>query len=81
MFADSDSSRALGRAHWARLIQLKRDRIDPEQDVDVTAVQAQLAANDKWANGPDSALPRLHSLEQPVLIGNGAFDIMVPTVT
>jgi pimeloyl-ACP methyl ester carboxylesterase len=80
MFAPSDTSRAAGIAHLRRLQEFKKSRPSAEREVRPESMRAQFEANNKWATGVEPALPRLASLTHPVLIGNGAHDVMVPTV-
>jgi pimeloyl-ACP methyl ester carboxylesterase len=80
MFAPSDTSRAAGIAHLRRLEAFKKSRSSAEREVRAESMRAQFEANNKWATGVEPALPRLGNLTHPVLIGNGAHDVMVPTV-
>lgn len=80
MFAPSDTSRAAGIAHLRRLEAFKKSRSSAEREVRPESMRAQFEANNKWATGVEPALPRLGNLTHPVLIGNGAHDVMVPTV-
>ncbi|WP_093647773.1 alpha/beta fold hydrolase [Paraburkholderia aspalathi] len=73
-FADSETSRAAGRAYLAR--------VAAENDGPATkmpSVMNQLKAIVNWTNGGDAARPRLKELSMPILVANGVTDVMVPT--
>lgn len=73
-FPESASAIAAGRAHLARLDR----RVEPfGPQVKPASVMAQMQALGKWGRGLGSAFARLPALERPVLVANGAHDVMV----
>jgi pimeloyl-ACP methyl ester carboxylesterase len=68
-FGRHDEGRRLGRESLARI--RARAEVGPE------AWRNQLRAIMSWTEGAGSAWPRLRELELPVLVANGAHDVMV----
>jgi len=75
-FEESVSSREAGRAYLGRLLQ-RRDAF--AQQVNDRAWQAQLKSAQGVGSEATSLLPRLSTIDKPVLVANGRHDIMVPT--
>ncbi|KAA1004055.1 alpha/beta hydrolase [Paraburkholderia panacisoli] len=73
-FADSETSRAAGRANLARIAADNDGPATP-----MLSVMNQLKAIVNWTNGGDAARPRLKELSMPILVANGVTDVMVPT--
>ncbi len=71
-FADSETSRAAGAAHLARL----RDRREAPP-VRPASIAAQWNAIAAWTAGDDSGPTRLAEIRQPTLVANGVHDVMV----
>ncbi len=73
-FGHDDDSRRVGRDSLSRLVpRLSKSRAEVTQE----AWGRQLQAIMKWAGGDGSALSRLQEITIPVLIANGAHDVMV----
>ena len=73
-FTENETGRRAGLASLRRLderLVASNSAVKPE------TVKAQVAAIGAWSQGKDSALPRLHEISIPVLVGNGTHDIMV----
>jgi pimeloyl-ACP methyl ester carboxylesterase len=76
-FSQSDTSQAAGRAFW------ERRNTRPDQDVpsSAAAMGAQANAIGAWGAVPQNdRYASLRGIKQPVLVVNGADDIMVPTI-
>ena len=73
-FTESETSRAAGMQHLARLEKRNED-FGPK--ITATTVAAQGKAVMSWAMGKDSAYARLENLTQPILVANGQHDIMI----
>jgi pimeloyl-ACP methyl ester carboxylesterase len=73
-FAESDTSRAAGRASLARIAAQN----DSPPTMMVSA-ENQFKAIVNWSGGADAARPRLKELSMPILVANGATDVMVPS--
>jgi pimeloyl-ACP methyl ester carboxylesterase len=73
-FADSPSSRALGREHLARLHQRGEP---PVPAVRAPSFMSQWQAIAAWTAGQDSGPDRLAEIRQPTLVANGVHDVMV----
>jgi pimeloyl-ACP methyl ester carboxylesterase len=72
-FPETPEGRAEGRKHLARLNRRAEPPIPPTR---AKSYAAMLTALKAWS-GSDSAYPKLHALNQPVLVANGVADIMV----
>jgi pimeloyl-ACP methyl ester carboxylesterase len=73
-FADTPSSRAAGLTSLRRIerrLQASSSSVKP------ASWQTQAAAIAAWAMGRDAAYERLHEIGSPVLVANGAADVMV----
>lgn len=75
-FESSESSRNLGWQFLKRLGQRTEDRDEPTT---LAVRDAQLTAISAWGVPDETKLARLAALRQPVLVGNGDNDRMVPT--
>jgi pimeloyl-ACP methyl ester carboxylesterase len=73
-FGRHDEGRRVGRESLARIEPRLRT---PGAEVGPEAWRNQLRAIVRWTNGVGSAWPRLHELDLPVLVANGAHDVMV----
>lgn len=76
-FDSSDEALAAGKRYWNRL--KLRTAKPAEPPASVSSIQAQVAAISSWTQGIDSAFSRLGEIKQPVLVVNGARDVMIPT--
>ena len=76
-FSPSETSQAAGRAFWER----RHTRADQDVPSSMAAMAAQGNAIAAWGVVPqkDRYLP-IQRIKQPVLVVNGANDIMVPTI-
>jgi pimeloyl-ACP methyl ester carboxylesterase len=74
-FAPSASSQAAGEAFIARLAQRKQDR-EPLSGPNVA--KAQIAAFRAWEAFTGERFAKLRKINQPCLVANGVFDIMIP---
>jgi pimeloyl-ACP methyl ester carboxylesterase len=74
-FAPSASSQAAGEAFIARLAQRKQDR-EPLSGPNVA--KAQISAFRAWEAFTGERFAKLHKINQPCLVANGVFDIMIP---
>ena len=76
-FSPSETSQAAGRAFWER----RHTRADQDVSSSMAAMAAQGNAIAAWGVVPqkDRYLP-IQRIKQPVLVVNGANDIMVPTI-
>jgi pimeloyl-ACP methyl ester carboxylesterase len=74
-FAPSASSQAAGEAFIARLAQRKQDR-EPLSGPNVA--MAQIAAFRAWEAFTGERFAKLRKINQPCLVANGVFDIMIP---
>lgn len=76
-FSPSETSQAAGRAFWER----RHTRADQDVSSSMAAMAAQGNAIAAWGVVPqkDRYLP-IQRIKQPVLVINGANDIMVPTI-
>ena len=74
-FAPSASSQAAGEAFIARLAQRKQDR-EPQSGPNVA--KAQIAAFRAWEAFTGERFAKLPKINQPCLVANGVFDIMIP---
>ena len=76
-FSPSETSQAAGRAFWER----RHARADQDVSSSMAAMAAQGNAIAAWGVVPqkDRYLP-IQRIKQPVLVVNGANDIMVPTI-
>jgi pimeloyl-ACP methyl ester carboxylesterase len=73
-FHGTESRRAAGRRHLARLGQ----RVEPvSPPTRVETIRAMGAALHRWTSGEDAAYPRLAEITQPTLVANGIHDVMV----
>lgn len=73
-YADTPTSRAAGLASLRRI---DRRLSASRAAVAAASWQAQAGAIAAWGQGRDSAWARLHEIRQPVLVANGAHDVMV----
>ena len=76
-FDGSDEALASGKRYWDRLKLRTAEPTEPP--VPLSSIQAQVTAVTSWTQGVDSAFSRLGEIKQPVLVVNGANDVMVPT--
>jgi pimeloyl-ACP methyl ester carboxylesterase len=76
LFAPTDTSQAAGRAYIERILA-RPDRDAPVSDQSITA---QGAANAAYGAAKDPRYARLQGLRLPVLVVNGADDIVAPTI-
>jgi pimeloyl-ACP methyl ester carboxylesterase len=74
-FAPSTSSQAAGEAFIARLALRKQDR-EPLSGPNVA--KAQIAAFRAWEAFTGARFAKLRKINQPCLVANGVFDIMIP---
>jgi pimeloyl-ACP methyl ester carboxylesterase len=74
-FAPSASSQAAGEAFIARLAQRKQDR-EPLSGPNVA--KAQITAFRAWEAFTGERFAKLRKINQPCLVANGVFDIMIP---
>jgi pimeloyl-ACP methyl ester carboxylesterase len=74
-FAPSASSQAAGEAFIARLAQRKQDR-EPLSGPNVA--KAQISAFRAWEAFTGERFAKLRKINQPCLVANGVFDIMIP---
>lgn len=74
-FPDTASGQTLGRASLQRL---DTRLTQSHATVDPTGVQAQQSATGRWSRGEGAAWDHLHELGLPVLVANGAHDVMIP---
>jgi pimeloyl-ACP methyl ester carboxylesterase len=75
-FGRSDKAQAAGRAFWQRRNQRTVD-VDPPSSVQ--AMKAQITAGIDWRKPHGERFAELKRITQPVLVANGANDIMIPT--
>jgi len=76
-FSQSETSQAAGRAFWER----RHTRLDQDVPSSVAAMAAQGNAIAAWGVVPQiDRYASLRRIKQPVLVVNGADDIMVPTI-
>ena len=76
-FSQSDLGQAAGRAFWKR----RHERVDQDAPSSVAAMHAQAKAIAGWGIVPrGDRYAQLRHIRQPVLVVNGANDIMVPTI-
>jgi len=76
-FSQSETSQAAGRAFWER----RHTRLDQDVPSTVAAMAAQGNAIAAWGVVPQiDRYASLRRIKQPVLVVNGADDIMVPTI-
>jgi pimeloyl-ACP methyl ester carboxylesterase len=76
-FSQSETSQAAGRAFWER----RHTRLDQDVPSSVAAMAAQVNAIAAWGVVPQmDRYASLRRIQQPVLVVNGADDIMVPTI-
>ncbi|MFI5606967.1 alpha/beta fold hydrolase [Amycolatopsis sp. NPDC051903] len=76
-FGLGEAAQQVGRESLARL----EPRLNESKaDVSAEAWGNQLRAILRWGSGEGAAWPRLRELEIPVLVANGAHDVMVPSV-
>jgi pimeloyl-ACP methyl ester carboxylesterase len=76
-FSQSKTSQAAGRAFWER----RQTRLDQDVPSSAAAMGAQANAIAAWGAVPQTdRYGSLRGIKQPVLVVNGADDIMVPTI-
>lgn len=76
-FSQSETSQAAGRAFWKR----RHTRADQDVASSPAAMGAQANAIGVWGTVPQTDwYGSLRGIKQPVLVVNGANDIMVPTI-
>jgi pimeloyl-ACP methyl ester carboxylesterase len=76
-FSPSEASQAAGRAFWQR----RHARPDQDAPASLATMGAQANAIAAWGAVPQSdRYASLRAIRQPVLVVNGADDIMVPTI-
>jgi pimeloyl-ACP methyl ester carboxylesterase len=76
LFAPTETSQAAGRAYVERIVA-RADRDVPVSDQSIAAQGAALAA---YGAAKDPSYARLKGLRLPVLVVNGADDIVIPTI-
>jgi pimeloyl-ACP methyl ester carboxylesterase len=76
LFAPTGTSQAAGRAYIERIVA-RADRDTPVSDQSVAAQRAAIAA---YGAAKDPSYAHLKGLELPVLVVNGADDIVIPTI-
>jgi pimeloyl-ACP methyl ester carboxylesterase len=74
-FTATIASHAAGSQYLGRMMQ----RSNREPETSRQTIQAHLSAIRAWGDMNGDAFARLTQIEQPVLIVNGAHDIMIPT--
>lgn len=75
-FAQSEASRAAGRAFWKR----RTERQDADPPSSVAVLKGQVAAIMEWARPQGERYAYLKEISQPTLVINGHNDIMVPSI-
>src|SRR5262249_24612121 len=75
-FSQSETSQAAGRAFWER----RHTRLEQDVPSSVAAMAAQGNAIAAWGVVQMERYASLRRIKQPVLVVNGANDIMVPTI-
>jgi pimeloyl-ACP methyl ester carboxylesterase len=74
-FPPTDTARTLGQASLQRL----RARLSESgAALNAAGVQCQQTATDRWSANKDAAWDHLADLSLPVLVANGAQDVMIP---
>jgi pimeloyl-ACP methyl ester carboxylesterase len=76
LFAPTRTSRAAGRAYIERIVA-RADRDTPVSDQSIAAQRAAIAV---YGAAKDPSYANLKGLELPVLVVNGADDIIIPTI-
>jgi len=76
LFAPTRTSQAAGRAYIERIVG-RADRDTPVSDQSIAAQRAAIAA---YGAAKDPSYANLKGLELPVLVVNGADDIIIPTI-
>jgi pimeloyl-ACP methyl ester carboxylesterase len=76
LFAQSEASKDAGRAFIARTDRRQKDRDAP---VAAKTVAAQTEALKAWGSATEGADSNLAGLKQPVLVADGAADVVFPT--
>ena len=76
LFAPTETSQAAGRAYVERIVA-RADRDVPVSDQSIAAQGAALAA---YGAAKDPSYAHLKGLRLPVLVVNGADDIVIPTI-
>ena len=76
-FAPTETSKELGREYFARLMERKEDRDEPNGP---EVKEAQYDAIVEWGIPDESKLNRLAGIRQPTLVTNGDNDTMIPTI-
>ena len=76
-FSQSETSQAAGRAFWER----RHTRQDQDVPSSAAAMGAQANALGAWGTVPQKdRYASLRAIKQPVLVVNGADDVMIPTI-
>jgi pimeloyl-ACP methyl ester carboxylesterase len=76
-FGQSDAGQEAGKTFWKR----RHERLDQDVPTSISAMKAQAAAIAEWGAIPAAGrYSTLRQIEHPVLVVNGANDLLVPTV-